>query len=263
MIQAQTGERSFTVTTESVQNLPVTGRNFASFATLTPGVVAGFGGGATRADGARTNYLLDGVSSVDTGGNQQGSSQLRRHRRSEGRRDGVSGGVWPHQRASRFPASPRAARTSSAGRCTTSSDGRPGTPTRGRTCATATPKPVAEQRDWGYTIGGPVGKPGGKNKLFFFYSEQFSPRTTGGTHQPVPRADGCSSARATSRRAPTTRARRFNLIRDSSTGLPCIAARHHAAASRTAACSGKIPQNRLYRLGLNILNIYPLPNTRA
>ena len=41
-------------------------------------------------------------------------------------------------------------------------------------------KPVADQRDWGYTIGGPVGKPGGKNKLFFFYSEQFSPRTTGG-----------------------------------------------------------------------------------
>ena len=71
-IQTQTGERSFTVTTESVQNLPVTGRNFASFATLTPGVVAGFGGGATRADGARTNYLLDGMSSVDTGGNQQG-----------------------------------------------------------------------------------------------------------------------------------------------------------------------------------------------
>jgi len=40
MIQAQTGERSYTVTKESVQDLPVTGRNFASFATLTPGVVA-------------------------------------------------------------------------------------------------------------------------------------------------------------------------------------------------------------------------------
>ena len=71
MIQAQTGERSFTVTKESVENLPMSGRNFASFATLTPGVVAA-GTGAARADGARTNYLLDGISSVDTGGNQQG-----------------------------------------------------------------------------------------------------------------------------------------------------------------------------------------------
>ena len=42
------------------------------------------------------------------------------------------------------------------------------------------PKPVLKERDWGYTIGGPVGKPGGTNKLFFFYSEQFSPRTSGG-----------------------------------------------------------------------------------
>ena len=71
IIQAQTGERSFVVATESVQNLPIAGRNFASFARLTPGVVAA-GAGAARADGARTNYLLDGVSSVDTGGNQQG-----------------------------------------------------------------------------------------------------------------------------------------------------------------------------------------------
>jgi hypothetical protein len=45
----------------------MSGRNFASFATLTPGVVAA-GTGAARADGARTNYLLDGISSVDTGG---------------------------------------------------------------------------------------------------------------------------------------------------------------------------------------------------
>src|SRR5207248_314897 len=66
MIQAQTGDRSFTVAKESVENLPVTGRNFATFAQLTPGVIAAGGGGATRADGARTNYLLDGISSVDT-----------------------------------------------------------------------------------------------------------------------------------------------------------------------------------------------------
>ena len=36
-----------------------------------------------------------------------------------------------------------------------------------------------KQRDWGYSIGGPVGKPGGSNKLFFFYAQEFQPRTTG------------------------------------------------------------------------------------
>ena len=42
------------------------------------------------------------------------------------------------------------------------------------------PKPVSKQRDWGYTLGGPVGKPGGANRLFFFYSHEYRPRETGG-----------------------------------------------------------------------------------
>ena len=30
------------------------------------------------------------------------------------------------------------------------------------------PKTISKEKDWGYSIGGPVGKPGGNNKLFFF-----------------------------------------------------------------------------------------------
>ena len=41
------------------------------------------------------------------------------------------------------------------------------------------PKAVLKEKDWGYSIGGPIGKPGGSNKLFFFYSQEFSPRTAG------------------------------------------------------------------------------------
>ena len=41
------------------------------------------------------------------------------------------------------------------------------------------PKTTLKERDWGYSIGGPVGKPGGNNKLFFFYAQEFQPRTTG------------------------------------------------------------------------------------
>ena len=67
MIQSQTGERSFTVAQTQVENLPNTGRNFASFAALVPGVVgttvsAGGNAGISRLGGGTTNFLLDGVS---------------------------------------------------------------------------------------------------------------------------------------------------------------------------------------------------------
>ena len=41
------------------------------------------------------------------------------------------------------------------------------------------PKTISKQKDWGYSIGGPIGKPGGNNKLFFFNSVEFRPRTAG------------------------------------------------------------------------------------
>ena len=69
------------------------------------------------------------------------------------------------------------------------------------------PKTTLKQRDWGYSIGGPVGKPGGSNKLFFFYARSSSrapPATTVVRSACRPR----SSGRATSRRRPTTTATR-------------------------------------------------------
>ena len=57
------------------------------------------------------------------------------------------------------------------------------------------PKNVNKQRDWGYTVGGPVGKPGGSNKLFFFYAQEYRPRTTGNNHERIQIADGARTAR--------------------------------------------------------------------
>ena len=37
------------------------------------------------------------------------------------------------------------------------------------------PKPKATSKTLGYSIGGPIGKPGGSNKLFFFYSHEYRP----------------------------------------------------------------------------------------
>src|SRR6185312_2660917 len=116
------------------------------------------------------------------------------------------------------------------------------------------------EKDFGYTIGGPVGKPGGK-KLFFFWSQEFQPRS--------------QSVAVVRIRVPTELERQgdfsqtrdnngnlFNLIRDSTTGLPCT-------ASDTRGCFqdggvlGRIPQDRLYSVGLSILRMYPLPNAPA
>ena len=41
------------------------------------------------------------------------------------------------------------------------------------------PKPILKQQEVGYSIGGPIGKPGGNNKLFFFHALEFLPRTGG------------------------------------------------------------------------------------
>src|SRR5207247_449384 len=115
------------------------------------------------------------------------------------------------------------------------------------------------QHDRGYTVGGPVGKPGGKNRLFFFYNHEYQPRTSGGakTFFRVPTA--LERAGDFSQTTDNTGAT-FNLIRDASTGLTC-------SATSTGGCFsaggvlGKIPANRLYAIGLNILNLWPQPNT--
>ena len=56
-------------------------------------------------------------------------------------------------------------------------------------------RPSSKEKDWGYSIGGPVGKPGGNNKLFFFYAQEFRPRTGGNDHAALPRADRARARR--------------------------------------------------------------------
>ena len=260
LLQAETGERSFTVPTESVQNLPVAGRNFASFATLTPGVIAQ-GSAAVRADGARTNYLLDGISSVNTGGNQQGIqvnpdaiAEVRvvatAYQAEYGRTSGIQIAGVTKSGTNRFSGSVYDIERRTAWNTNSWANQKNGNP-----------KPIADQRDWGYTVGGPLGKPGGDNDFFFFYSQQFQPRKTGGNVNQfrVPTAaerNGDFSATTDNTGA------LFNLIRDSSTGLPCTAA-NRSGCFQDGGTLGKIPQNRLYPIGLQVLNLYPMPNTQG
>src|SRR5205823_11642431 len=102
---------------------------------------------------------------------------------------------------------------------------------------------------------------GGKNNLFFFYSEQFSPRTAGGNINRFRVPTALERQGDFSQSTDNTGAL-FNLIRDSSTGLPCTAA-NTAGCFQDGGVLGKIPQDRLYGLGLAVLNRWPLPNTQG
>jgi hypothetical protein len=256
MIQAQTGERSFTVSSESVENLPVSGRNFASFVSLAPGVL-----GTTRIDGARTNFMLDGISSVNTGGNQQGI-QLNPDAIAEvkvvtsayqaeyGRTTGIQISGITKSGTNQFHGSVYDIERQGKWNANTWVNARNGNP-----------KPVLEERDWGYTIGGPVGKPGGTNKLFFFYSEQFAPRTSGGAVNRF-RVPTLLERQGDFSQTTDNNGARFNLIRDASTNLPCVAA-DTRGCFQAGGVVGRIPQERLYGLGLNILKTYPEPNVQG
>ena len=120
------------------------------------------------------------------------------------------------------------------------------------------PKQVSKQRDFGYTLGGPIGKPGGDNKLFFFYSHEFRPRTTAGSINQF-RVPTALERRGDFSQTRDNNGALFNLIRDAQSGLPCTAA-NTAGCFRDGGVLGRIPQNRLFQPSLNILSIWPLPN---
>jgi hypothetical protein len=263
MIQAQSGERSFTVTTEAVANLPVANRNFAGLAALTPGVIAQSGtaiaGGVQRlGGGGQNNIMMDGVSTMDTGNNGQmlqinveAIAEVRvltqGYQAEYGRSSGLQISAVTKAGTNQFRASVYDIERNSDWNANSWANAKNGDP-----------KAVSKQRDWGYSIGGPVGKPGGTNKLFFFYAHEYRPRSAGGTVSrfrvptALERAGDFSQTR-------DNNGALFNLIRDASTGLPCAAA-DTRGCFRDAGVLGKIPQNRLYGVGQNILNLWPLPN---
>src|SRR5436190_1334642 len=62
VIQAQSGERSFTVETEAVQNLPVQNRTFSSLAAFAPGMSNSGGTNPARlGSGGANNATFDGI----------------------------------------------------------------------------------------------------------------------------------------------------------------------------------------------------------
>jgi hypothetical protein len=263
LIQAQSGERSFTVTTKQVDNLPINHGNFTSLVALAPGVLeGGNSAGGTRIGGAgQNNIMMDGISAMDTGNNGQMINMniesiaevkilTQGYQAEYGRSSGLQITAVSKSGTNRF--------RGSAYDLITDSDWNSA---RELTKLNNDPKPLSSTKTLGYSIGGPIGKPGGSNKLFFFYS-----------HEYVPTNNQINSGNPIRLRVPTAaeRAGDFSQTLDQN-GAPFPYIKNPAvsgicsAADQTACFAdggvvGKIPQGQLYPLGLAILSRYPAPN---
>jgi hypothetical protein len=242
MIQAQSGERSFTVDTTQVANLPVNRNNFADLARMAPGM----GSGQSRLGSTGQNNLqMDGISAMDTGNNGQ-MLQLNIESIAEvkvltqgyqaeyGRSSGTQITAVTKSGTNRFHGSLYDVERNSDWDTIKWQDK-----------ANGNQKPELKDRRWGYSIGGPIGKPGGNNKLFFFYSHEYHPQKTAGD--------------VTRYRLPTALERQGDFSQSlDNTGKPIP--QLLSPSTREPYPNNVIPQSDLYQVGLNVLNRYPLPN---
>jgi Carboxypeptidase regulatory-like domain/TonB-dependent Receptor Plug Domain len=263
LVQTQSGERSYAVTSKQIESLPISRNNFASVTAFVPGVVTtGASAGGTRLGGAgQNNIMMDGISAMDTGNNGQmlqmnvdsiGEVKIltQGYQAEYGRSSGLQITAVTKSGSNRFRGSGYDIQTNSDWDANSWVNEKNGDP-----------KPKTSTKTLGYTIGGPVGKPGGNNKLFFFYSHEYRPVTA-----------AINSGNPIRIRVPTALERAgdfsqtrdntgalFNLIHDPNSASPCTAA-NTAGCFQAGGVLGRIPQDRLYQTGLALLSRYPLPN---
>jgi carboxypeptidase family protein len=261
VVQAASGEKSFTITTESVASLPLSGRSYDALLGLMPGVATNPGGltpASRLGGGGDSNFMVDGATAMDPGVNrpatrvsveaiQEVKVATSAYQAEYGRSSGLQVNAVTKGGTNRFRGAMYDVERDSKWNANTKTN-----------ILNGDAKTVQDERDWGFSIGGPVGKPGGSNKLFFFFTQEFQPRTVGG---------------AVSRfRFPTELERKgdFSQTTDNLGALyPYI-----KDPTKTGACNsssqvacyadsgvlGRIPQSALYGPGLAILNWYPMPN---
>jgi hypothetical protein len=254
LVQTSSAENSFTVQTEATHELPISNRNFTGLAQLAPGV----SGTARIGGGGSSNYMMDGVDTVDTGNNgvllgmsTESIAEVKivtsSYQAEYGRASGLQISAVTKSGSNKFHGS--VYDVERHGRLNFNSK---------TNILNGVPKPVLNERDWGFSIGGPVGKfHSTDHKLFFFFTTEFDPRNQGGNtvYFRVPTAAeraGDFSQSLDNNGLP------YPYIKDPAINGTCSSA--SAAACFNSGGVGKIPSSRLYQTGVNVLSLYPTPN---
>ncbi len=260
-LQTETGERSTSLTSKQVNNIAINGRSYLPLMALVPGVTtypdlqtAGHGGvGSINVNGARSNQnnlTLDGLGDVDSGNNgdqlatislnsvQEFRVQTSNYQAQYGRSSGSQISVVTKSGTNQFHGSGYIFHRNEGLNANNWLDNREGLP-----------RQLYRYNDAGFTFGGPVIIPHYaeklKNKIYFFTSHEWQLQL-----QPE------GLARVT---VPTALERQGNFsqsVDKSGTPIPPII----DPTTHAPFPNGIIPANRLSQLGLNILNVFPLPN---
>ena len=261
LVQTQSGERSFTVDTEAVANLPLMNRSYDALLALAPGVDSQPGEltPATRlGGGGGGNFMLDGATAMDPGVNRPAArvsveavAEVRLvtsgYQAEYGRSSGLQINAITKSGTNQFHGSlydvERKTAFNSIDR---------------ETELNGDEKETVDERDWGFAIGGPVGRPGGNNKLFFYFNLEMNPRTFGGDVRRY-RVPTLLERQGDFSQSRDNLGNLFPFIKDPLVSGTCSAA-SQAACFADGGVLGKIPANRLYASGLNILKWWPAPN---
>src|SRR3954470_24805628 len=259
LVQASSAERSFTISTDAVTNLPIAGRAFTQLASLAPGVTGTSRiGDRSSTGGGDTNIQMDGVSTMDTGSNRaiidlnvESIAEVKvlvsNYQAEYGRSSGLQITAVTKSGTNRFRGSVYDVERNSDWNANSRTN-----------ILNGDPKTVLRQREWGYSIGGPVGRPGGNNKLFFFYTQEFEPRTGGNdvtrfrVPTPLKRAGDFSQSL-------DNNGNPYPYIKNPALSGACTAA-SQAGCYADGGVLGRIPASALYQTGLNILKSWPTPN---
>jgi hypothetical protein len=288
-LQAASGERSYALENETIENIANNGRSLFGFTILAPGVVPMPYNGGTRmsappedatgftANGQRANsnnMTIDGVGNIDTGNNggfmattnidavSEFKILTNAHQAEYGRAVGGQVQVVTKSGTQSFHGSGYWYGRRSGWNANTWTNKREAAPPpigSGKLIE----QPEASRNDFGYTVGGPIYIPGkfntDKKKLFFFWSQEFQ-RRKDSVAERLARVPTELERRGDFSQSVDSSGNPFPYIRDYTTGLPCNAS-DMRGCFRDGGVLGRIPQDRLWQPGLNALNIYPLPNT--
>ena len=262
LVQTQSGERSFTVATKSVENLPIANRSFVSLASLAPGVTGTSRvGDRSSTGGGNSNVMMDGISTMDTGSNSvllqmnvESIAEVKvlvsNYQAEYGRSSGIQISAVTKSGTNRFRGSAYDVMRKDSWNENSRTN-----------LLNGDPKTKLNEKDLGYSIGGPIGKPGGNNKLFFFYAHEYAPRTAGGDTVRFRFPTALERAGDFSQSLDNN-GNLFPYVKDPLNSSPC-AAGNTAGCFQSGGVIGRIPADRLYQTGLNILKLYPAPNVAA